>query len=129
MTSQTIFYPAPDGMPFSLAIQVAGLLLLSGQIPFDEANKPHSGPIEDQTHAVLKSIAKTLEELGSSLDHVVKVNVWLSDLANFAAFNTVYRSYFREGQFPVRSLVQAQLAFGVGVEIEVQAVDVVTSPN
>lgn len=123
MTSPAIFYPGPVGGPFSSAVRVAGLLLLSGQIPFDETNKPHAGSIEDQTHAVLKSISKTLEELGSSFDHVVKVNVWLSDLANFAAFNTVYRSYFREGQFPVRSLVQAQLAFGVGVEIEVQAAD------
>lgn len=72
---------------------------------------------------VLKSISSTLEALGSSLGQVVKVNVWLSDLANFAAFNTVYCGYFREGQFPVRSFVQAQLAVGVGVEIEVQVAD------
>lgn len=51
MTPQAIFYPAPAGAPFSSAVRVAGLLLLSGQIPFDKANKPHSGPIEDQTHA------------------------------------------------------------------------------
>jgi 2-iminobutanoate/2-iminopropanoate deaminase len=123
MTSPAVFYPAPSGMPFSSAVRAGGFLLLSGHIPFDEANKPHSGSIDDQTHAVLSSISKTLEELGSSLDRVVKVTVWLSDLANFAAFNTVYRSYFHEGRFPVRSLVQAQLAFGVGVEIEVQAAD------
>lgn len=123
MTSEPQFHPAPGDLPFSSAVRAGGLLMLSGQIPFDDSRRPFTGPIEDQTHAVLKSIAATLASLGSSLDEVVKVNVWLSDLAHFEAFNAVYRSYFRAGRYPVRSLVQAQLAFGVGVEIEVQAID------
>jgi len=123
MNSAPTFYPAPGGMPFSAAVRAGGFLMLSGQIPFDDAKRPLTGPIQEQAHAVLKSIAATLESLGSSRDQVVKVNIWLSDLANFAAFNEVYRSYFKDGQYPVRSLVQAQLAFGVGVEIEVQALD------
>ena len=123
MNSAPTFYPAPGGMPFSAAVRAGGFLMLSGQIPFDDAKRPLTGPIQEQAHAVLKSIAATLESLGSSMDQVVKVNIWLSDLANFAAFNEVYRSYFKDGQYPVRSLVQAQLAFGVGVEIEVQALD------
>ena len=127
MTSVPTFYPAPGGMPFSSAVRAGGFLMLSGQIPFDDAKRPHTGSIEEQTHAVLKSIANTLQGLGSSLDEVVKVNVWLSDLAHFAAFNEVYRSYFKEGRYPVRSLVQAQLAFGVGVEIKVQALDTTAS--
>lgn len=123
MNVHPIFYPASCGMPFSRAVRIPGLLLLSGQIPLDDAQRPHTGSIEEQTHAVLTSISGTLRELGSSLDKVVKANVWLSDLAHFAAFNEVYKSYFSEGRYPVRSLVQAQLAFGVGVEIEVQALD------
>jgi len=123
MNSAPTFYPAPGGMPFSSAVRAAGLLMLSGQIPFDEQGRPFTGPIEAQTHAVLKAIAARLQAAGSSLDDVVKVNVWLSDLADFAAFNKAYGSYFKEGRYPVRSLVQAQLVFGVGVEIEVQAVD------
>jgi reactive intermediate/imine deaminase len=122
MPSSAVFYPSAAPMPFSSAVRANGFLLLSGQIPF-EAGKPFTGPIEAQTHLVLKAIASTLEGLGSSMDQVVKCTVWLSDLAHFAAFNEVYKSYFREGQYPVRSLVQAQLAFGVGVEIEVQALD------
>jgi 2-iminobutanoate/2-iminopropanoate deaminase len=118
-----MFYPASGAMPFSSAVRAGGFLMLSGQIPFDEASKPHTGSIQAQTHAVLQGISKTLQGLDSSLDQVIKVNVWLSDLANFAAFNEVYRGYFQEGRYPVRSLVQAQLAFGVGVEIEVQALD------
>lgn len=117
------YYPLPGDMPFSRAVRAGGLLLLSGQIPFDAEGKPHSGDITAQTHAVLQSISATLAQLGSSLDQVVKTTVWLRDLADFAAFNAVYRGYFREGRYPVRSLVQAQLAFGVAVEIEVQALD------
>lgn len=97
--------------------------MLSGQIPFDGDGHPHSGPIEEQAHAVLRSISATLDSLGSSMDHVVKVNVWLSDLADSAAFNQIYISYFQQGRFPVRSLVRADLAFGVRVEVELQARD------
>lgn len=82
MTSYPSFYPAPGAMPFSTAVRVPGLLLLSGQIPFDDSERPHVGSIEEQTHAVLKSITRTLQDLGSSLDKVVKVTVWLSDLAH-----------------------------------------------
>ena len=128
MPSTATFHPADGPMPFSSAVRAAGLLMLSGQIPF-AAGKPHTGSIEEQTHAVLKSIAKTLQSLDSSLDQVVKATVWLRDLADFAAFNAVYRSYFQEGRFPVRSLVQAQLAFGVAVEIEVQALDHTAAPR
>ena len=122
------FHPAPGPMPFSTAVRAAGLLMLSGQIPFDAAGKPHAGSIEAQTHAVLQSIASTLQGMDSGLDQVVKATVWLRDLADFAAFNAVYRSYFQEGRYPVRSLVQAELAFGVAVEIEVQALDTSCAP-
>ena len=123
MNPAPTFYPAPGGMPFSSAVRAAGLVMLSGQIPFDDAGRPLTGTIEAQTHAVFKSIAARLEAVGRSLDDVVKVNIWLADLNDFAAFNKVYAGYFKEGRYPVRSLVQAQLVFGVGVEIEVQAVD------
>ena len=76
-----------------------------------------------QTQAVMDSVCRTLEQVGSSVHDVVKVNVWLSDLADFAAFNAVYAGYFNGGKYPVRSLVQAGLAFNVKVEVEVQALD------
>ncbi|MGY2373560.1 RidA family protein [Pseudomonas sp. SDO524_S393] len=119
----TVYYPSAAALPFSSAVRAGGFLFLSGQIPFDNDGKPHAGAIDEQTHTVLTSISRTLRALGSSLDQVVKVTVWLSDLSHFAAFNDVYRSYFNPQRLPVRSLVQAQLAFGVGVEIEVQALD------
>lgn len=123
MTAEAIHHPGPPGLPFSSAVRAGGLLMLSGQIPFDPTGKPHRGTAQEQTHAVMRSISRTLESLGSSLDDVVKVTVWLSDLADFADFNAAYRTYFQEGRFPARSLVQAKLAFDVGVEIEAQAID------
>ena len=123
MSTHPVFHPAPAGLPFSTAVRIPGLLMLSGQIPFDSDGRPHGGSIEEQTHAVLKSIAATLESLGSSMDRVVKASVWLSHLEDSATFNRIYTSYFQEGRYPVRSLVRADLAFGVRVEIEVQAVD------
>ena len=123
MNHPAVYHAAPAGRPFSTAVRIPGLLMLSGQIPFDDSVHPHKGSLEEQAHAVLKSIAATLESLGSSMDRVIKTNVWLSDLGDSTEFNRIYAGYFREGCYPVRSLVRADLAFGVRVEIEVQAVD------
>ena len=95
-------------------------MFLSGQVPLQDG-KPLLGSIEEQTHAVLSAISASLEAAGSSMEQVIKTTVWLSDLSNFERFNEVYRGYFKEGAYPVRSTVEAKLAFGVGVEIEAQA--------
>lgn len=121
--TQITHYPAPGPFPFSSAIRAGGWVLLSGQIPFDHDAKPHTGDIREQTQAVMNSICRTLAQVDSAIEDVVKVNVWLDDLADFAVFNEVYASYFESGKYPVRSLVQASLAFNVKVEVEVQALD------
>ncbi|MFL9998766.1 RidA family protein [Paraburkholderia sediminicola] len=64
-----------------------------------------------------------MQKLGLTMNHVFKTTVWLRDLADFAAFNAAYRGYFEAGRFPARSLVRADLMFGVSVEIEVAAHD------
>ena len=61
MNSTATFYPAPGDMPFSSAVRAGGFLMLSGQIPFGEDKRPLTGPIEEQTHAVLKAIAARLD--------------------------------------------------------------------
>lgn len=126
MTSVPVFHAGPAETPFSNAVRVSGFTYLSGQIPIDAEGRPHSGPIDLQTRAVLDSISASLQQLGLSMRNVFKVTVWLSDLSDFAAFNAAYRPYFELGNFPVRSLVRADLAFGVGVEIEVIAHDSLT---
>lgn len=113
--------PSQLPFPFSKAVLAGGFIFLSGQIPLDGEGKPARGPIADQTRLVLDTIAATLAECGAGLTDVVRVTVWLSDLALFAAFNEVYREYFTQAALPVRSTVSAALAFGVDIEIEVTA--------
>lgn len=114
------FFPGPAAFPLSKAVRIGDMVYLSGQIPLRDG-QPLLGAIEEQTHAVLTAIAATLEAAGSSIGQVFKSTVWLSDLSEFERFNQVYREYFQAGAYPVRSTVEAKLAFGVGVEIEVQA--------
>jgi len=113
-------YPSTLPLPFSRATQAGGFLFLSGQIPMDAAGQVVRGDITAQTHAAIERIKETLAVAGASLKDVVRVTVWLSDLALFAQFNDAYRSHF-SSDFPSRSTVEAKLAMGVDVEIEVQA--------
>ncbi|MGB9990097.1 RidA family protein [Massilia sp. SM-13] len=113
--------PSELPFPFSKAVHAGGFIFLSGQIPIDHEGKPVRGPIADQARLVLDSIAATLKECGAGLEDVVRVTVWLSDLALFAEFNQVYREYFPPSALPARSTVSAALAFDSDIEIEVTA--------
>lgn len=113
-------YPSSLPLPFSRATQAGGFLFLSGQIPMDAEGQVVKGDIRAQTTAALDRIEETLALAGATLKNVVRATVWLTDLALFADFNEVYRARFG-GDFPSRSTVQAQLAMGVDVEIEIQA--------
>ncbi|MEB3095934.1 RidA family protein [Achromobacter sp. D10] len=119
MTS-IVRYPSPLPLPFSRATQAGGFLFLSGQIPMDANGQVVRGDITVQTHAAIERIKETLALTGATLKDVVRVTVWLSDLALFAQFNDAYRSHF-SSDFPSRSTVEAKLALDVDVEIEVQA--------
>lgn len=113
--------PSELPFPFSKAVHAGGFIFLSGQIPIDHEGKPVRGPIADQTRLVLDRIAATLKDCGAGLEDVVRVTVWLSDLALFAEFNQVYREYFPPSALPARSTVSASLAFDSDIEIEVTA--------
>ncbi len=113
--------PSELPLPFSKAVRAGGFLFLSGQIPLDAGGAPLRGTIEEQTANVIERIAASLAQQGGSLEDVVRVTVWLSDLALFARFNAVYAGSFKAPHLPVRSTVQARLAFDVDVEIEVTA--------
>lgn len=113
-------YPSPLPLPLSRATQAGGFLFLSGQIPMDRTGQVVRGDISIQTHAAIERIVDTLALCGATLNDVVRVTVWLSDLALFEPFNDAYRRHFST-EFPSRSTVQAKLAMDVDVEIEVQA--------
>lgn len=115
-------FESPLGLPFSRMVRANGFVFFSGQIPMDEQGQVVRGDIRTQTHAVMSRIGESLAELGLSYADVVKATVWLSDLQLFADFNEVYASYVKGG-LPARSTVEAKLALGVDLEVEIIAVD------
>jgi len=114
--------PAAIG-PYSQAVQVGDFVYTAGQIPLvPETGKLIEGGIEEQTRQVMQNLAHILEAAGSSLAHIVKTTIFVTNLADFAAINKVYGSFF-VGDPPARSTVQvAALPVGANIEIEVVAI-------
>ena len=113
--------PAAIG-PYSQGKVVNGLLYTAGQIPLiPETMEMVTGPIEEQTARVLRNLDAVLTAADTSWDRVVKTTVFLTDLADFAAFNKVYEQHLH-GSKPARSTVQvAALPKGAKIEIELIA--------
>lgn len=113
--------PAAIG-PYSQAIQIGDTLYTSGQIPIDPATGALvQGGIKEQGTQVFKNLKAVLTEAGTDFTKAVKVNVFITDMSDFAALNELYANYF-EKPFPARSCVQvAALPKGALVEIEVIA--------
>ena len=118
---QTNNAPAAIG-PYSQAIEVNGFIFASGQIPIDPATGEFvEGGIKEQTRQSLLNAKSILIAAGTDLNRVVKTTVYLSDMANFAAMNEVYSSFF-EQPFPARSAVAVKdLPKGALVEVVVLA--------
>ena len=114
--------PAAIG-PYSQAIEVNGMVFLSGQIPVNPATGEFvEGGVAEQTARVFENIRNVLAEAGLTMDHVVKTTVFLADMSLFAEMNGVYAQYF-QGAFPARSAVAVKaLPKGALVEIECIAV-------
>ena len=112
--------PAAIG-PYSQAIVYGNIVFTSGQIPIN----PASGNIEAegiaaQTEQVMKNLGEVLAAAGSSFEKAIKTTCFLSNIADFAAFNEVYAKYFTEK--PARSCVAVkELPKGALVEVEVIA--------
>jgi 2-iminobutanoate/2-iminopropanoate deaminase len=105
--------------PYSQGIRCGGFLFTSGQIPIDPATgKLVTGGIDAQTKRVLENLRAVLASASATFDDVVKATIYLTDIGDFAAVNTVYASYFGATP-PARSTVQvAALPLGASVEID-----------
>ena len=113
---------APDAIgPYSQAVKCCGMVFTSGQIAINPASgNVEAETIEGQTEQICKNLAAVLEAAGTSIEKAVKTTCFLSDMADFAAFNEVYGRYFTSK--PARSCVAAkQLPKGVLAEVEVIA--------
>ena len=110
---------AVEGLPFSPVVKVGNVLYLSGQL----GNVPGTRQLVDtgvagQTRQTLENIKALLTAAGSSMDRVFKCTVFLANIADYAAMNTVYATYFPK-EPPARSTVAGSgLALGARVEIE-----------
>ena len=115
---QTDKAPKPVG-PYSQAIIEGDFIFVAGQGPIDpRTGTRETGNVRAETTRVFENIKGILEAAGSSLEQVVKCNVYLRDINDFAAMNEVYQTYFTP-PFPARTTIQAgALPGGIAVEIE-----------
>jgi len=104
---------------YSQAIESNGLVFLSGQIPLDPATMSLiEGDFETRARRVFDNLQAVAEAAGSDLNHIVKLTIYLTDLANFAAVNAVMAEYFDE-PYPARAaLGVASLPKGTDIEAE-----------
>jgi 2-iminobutanoate/2-iminopropanoate deaminase len=108
--------------PYSAAVWAGDLLYLSGQTPLDPATgRLVGGDVRAQTMRAFDNLEAILLDAGLSLDHVIKCNVYLTTMDNFAGMNAAYETRFAE-PYPARTTVAvAGLPLGALVEIELVA--------
>jgi reactive intermediate/imine deaminase len=110
--------PAAIG-PYSQAVRVGNTVYLSGQTPLDPATgEMVEGNISAQARRVFDNLQAVCAAAGGSFSDVVRVGIYLTDLANFAAVNAVMKEYFRES-YPARSTIGVrELPRGAAVEVD-----------
>lgn len=107
----------PAALPFSGAVLVGNTLYLSGAIGLDE-NQQVPSTAEEEARNVMDRIRERVEAAGMSMDDLVSVQVFCSDVTHYDAFNNVYRGYFT-GEFPARAFLGAgTLLFGARFEVQ-----------
>lgn len=99
----------PPRAPLSPAVRSGGFVFVSGQPGFFGDRQIAENDFEAQMHQVMANIKALLEEAGSSLDKIVKANVILKRSDDFAQMNEIYRTYFKDGEFPARTTIAADM--------------------
>ncbi|MDR1758791.1 MAG: RidA family protein [Bacteroidales bacterium] len=104
--------------PYSQAIEINGMLFISGQLPVNPDTGCVADGITEQTEQVMKNIGAILEAAGYTYQHVIKSTCLLSDMANFKAMNEIYGKYYPEDAPARAAFAVKELPLGVLVEIE-----------
>ena len=114
--------PAPIG-PYNQAVLKGNMLYTSGQIALNpKTGELEIGDISRETNLVMENLKAVLTEAGMTFENVLKASIFISDMGNFEAINTVYASYFNEATAPARETVEvANLPKFVNVEISLIA--------
>lgn len=105
--------------PFSKVVRAGDFVFVSGQVPV-ENGEVVSGGIIAQTTKVIENLIEVLAIADCTLEHVVKVGVWLDDARDFSSFNSVFKQYFKDHP-PTRSTVESPLMVDAKVEMDVVA--------
>lgn len=114
--------PAAIG-PYSQALRTGNMMFVSGQIPIDPATGLMAEDVKAQATQSLTNLKNILEAEGLTMKNVIKTTVFLSDLADFAAVNEVYATFF-EAPYPARSCVEV-CAIPKGAKVEIECIAVV----
>ena len=115
--------PSNPGPVFSWHRLHGDLIFTSGHAAVDVDTLARTpGDLLDETRATLENLARTLQAAGSSLERVVKVTVYMTDMGQYGAFNRVYAEFFHGPQVPARTCVEvSRLPYNFKVEIEAVA--------
>ena len=117
---QTDAAPAAIGT-YSQAVKTGNVVYLSGQIPLNpETMVLEDASIQTQIHQVFKNLTAVCEAAGGSLQEIVKLNIFLTDLGNFATVNEIMAEYFVE-PYPARAAVGVA-ALPKGAEVEMDGI-------
>ncbi len=90
--------------PFSSGVMVGETFYVAGHIGIDAATGQAASNVETEAHLVMDAVKHTVEQAGMTMDDLVSVTVYCTDLDLYDKFNAVYRTYFR-GQFPARAFI------------------------
>ena len=112
-----IVAPERKGRPFSDAVLVGNTLYIAGHIGMDPKTGKPGATAEEEAKLVMDGIKKTVESAGMTMDDLVSVQVFCSDVSLYDTFNQVYRGYFK-GDFPARAFLgSGKLLFGARYEV------------
>lgn len=113
----------PLGPVFTWSREHQGLIYTAGHAAVDVDDlKLDPGPFEHEARKTLENLQRTVERAGSNMDSVLKVTVYLTDMGDFRAFNTIYAQFFRGPAVPARTCVEvSRLPYNFRVEVEAVA--------
>lgn len=119
---QTNMAPKPIG-PYSQAIKINNIIILSGQIPIDVLSQHIPDNIAEQTYLVLKNIQLILKEADFKVKDIIKTTIFTTELKKMNIINEIYKKFFLDhhSDFPARSCVEVQ-ALPKNVKIEIEAI-------
>jgi 2-iminobutanoate/2-iminopropanoate deaminase len=115
---QTQSAPKPIG-PFAQAVRVDGFLFISGQLPFEpDTNEQYVGTLRRQTDRVLRSLSAILQEAGATLDDIVRLTVYVSDLEHLNEINDTFARFFSDNPPACTFLEVARLYRDAGIQVD-----------